>query len=178
MPSAQGNGWEMKGAESVFEELARRRFAGRKVIPGDLCEHWLWLSPACKAHWQAPSCLEDGTERETSLFWALLLGKAFPPFTGSRLSKSMPSLSPLSLAWWMKDECDTSKWNLQIADPLKSTFVNTNKTSLDTHSSAQGTQSTSSPRGGKLLPKNFCPFSELTWNWNSSPQSSPLPCLV
>lgn len=98
------------------------------------------------------------------------------PLTVSRLSKSLPSHFPALFGWWTKDGCDTSKRNLQIADPLKPTFVNTNKTSLDTRSSVQGIHSTRSPRGGKLLPKNSPLFKDLTWNL--PPPSSSFPVWV
>lgn len=71
---------------------------------------------------------------------AFLLQKSFTesqavPFKIRRLSKPVPSPSLLFLVWWMKDGCDASEWNLQVADPLKPTSVNTNKTSLNVFSS-------------------------------------------
>lgn len=73
---------------------------------------------------------------------AFLLQKSFTesqavPFKIRRLSK--PVLSPflLFLVWWIQDGCDASEWNLQVADPLKPTSVNTNKTSLNVFSSCR-----------------------------------------
>lgn len=110
-----------------------------------------------KLPWRAPNCLEDGTE-ESSCFCSP--GKNFRWMTGHpfhiiEASKPEPPLSPLSSVWQMKDGCDASKRNPQAADPLKLTFVNTSKTSLNIWYSVQGIHSARSPGGRKLLPKDF-----------------------